>query len=274
MNQPIDQTIEAVYQAFSRFRRGPRLSEYPYWELAEEDRRVVLGAPLESIPADVLGRYVYSATAFGRPDYDWWPFFVPRVVELVASYQWPHPWGEDEALSLLHSNNDYGKPLWQADFTQEQLSSLDEFERAFWQAHVARPYHCISLPRFRICGKLFGDATVSGLLTMFLNAGFPIAPILEALDGSEGALADIHVADFVNAVVCEASGMLDPDLPFERAREPAHLSAAKAGLEAWLAQPALGERLMAAYERETRRDERQVLDLALLRLILTGGFVG
>lgn len=227
-------------------------------EITPEDEAVLLQAPLRAIPADVLGRYMVAATAFGRPNHAWWPAFVPRLVELAAAGDWPSTVGAEETFVLLHGPHDLGKPLWRADFSRDEVASLDDFQHAFW-----RDAACGTLEAFGRAG-----AHMDMIALMFLGADFRAEPMIAAVGAETGPGADLTAAVLVDGLTDETGG-LDRWLFPERGRRPC-LDAARPALEAWLRQPDLGRRLVAARATAIDGWERERLDGAIERLILTG----
>jgi hypothetical protein len=271
MSLHLRKAIERVYAAFANVKPGTKLDYYPLWELTADEERTLLGSPLRLLPSALLGKYVQAVTAFGRPDDAWWPYFVPRVVELVAQFDWPHPYGAYAALWLLHGQNDYDEPRWRAQFDAVQVAALDNFADAFWRRLIQSPYHCITEPHYEICGKLTGDAGVRVLAEMLVDVGFPVDILLTAFDRATGELPDVWLAAFVNAIVEEDTGAVDFDV--RRERVPSRTAAVCAHA---LAEERIGQRLTLAFFRETRPREQVVLSRGddRLRKLRAAGKIG
>jgi hypothetical protein len=268
--------IEAVYRVFAHWRRGPKLNFYPGWEPPAADVTALLFMPLSQIDATTLTRYAYAATAYGRPEDDWWPFYLPRIVENVANYDFPADGAKDASFEysffLLHSWNDIapGPPAWRSAFAPVEVRALDDFVSAFWSAHVGRPYHCITPDPSSICGKASGGKTTFHLIDLFIGAGFPAGLITAAIDASSGALADIYLADVVTAL----TDSLDGSVALSPWANGPHVAVAKDHFAEWLSQPHLGQRLDLAGKGSPRPREQILIDQAIERLITTGGYTG
>ena len=256
MSEQLAAAIARAYAAFSAFGPGGKLEYYPLWKLSDEEERALVETPLRRLPSALLGKYAQAVTAFGRPNDPWWPYFVPRMLELTAAFDWPHPYGAYAALSLLHGEHDLTEPRWRNEFTADQVAAVDGFAEAFWRRLIQSTYHCITDPHYEICDEFTGGAGIAELAHMFVDAGVPVELLLGTFAATTGETADVWLAGFINQVLDE-DGVVDFDVPtgFMPSRLPATC-------ETWLAGNGIGERLARAFFRETRPREQVVISRA------------
>jgi hypothetical protein len=255
MDARLAEAVERAYAAFSAFKPGAKLAYYPLWTLSDDEERTLTTTTLRRLPSALLGKYVKAVTAFGRPDDSWWPYFVPRVLELTAAFDWPHPYGAYAALSLLHGEHDLADPHWRSEFDPDQVAVLDQFAGAFWGNLIRSPYHCITEPHHEICAKLTGGAGVRELAEMFVEAGFPVEILFGAFAITTGDLPDVWLAAFINQIVDEEG---EVDFELRTGVKPSHM---RKRCEAWIDE-AIARRLTLAFFRETRPREQVVISRA------------
>jgi hypothetical protein len=262
--------VERLYEVFGDFRPGSRIDYYPPHEIGAEVEHRLLTQPLRALSAQDLGRYMQAVTLFGRPNCPWWPYYVPRILELIANYEWPHPSGAHACLDILHGDYDWSgdgaacPPLWRTGFSAVQVAAIDDFAAMFWKRLITSPYHCITEPDHDVCDRFTGGAGIGILFDLFAGAGVPVARLLDVFDETRSPLADVHVAAFVSYVLDEDHCVEDIAKFCRGYSWGSNVPA----LHAWLMRPSLRRRLTTAFFREDRARERKLLNRAetVLRL--------
>jgi hypothetical protein len=185
--------INDTYRVFASYRPGRAISSlYPDRRLSPETEGVLLTTPLRRIPREALAAYNDDACAYGPLD-RWWPYFVPRGLELIASYQWPSALGAESALQFLYRG-------FRNCLAAEEAAAIDRFLTEFLRSFVCEPVHGINRELFWLCGCNTGNERVFDALVMLTQAGVPMRRLTEIWDHTEGAVPDMHLAGLVNTV--------------------------------------------------------------------------
>ena len=95
--------IEEAYRVFSAYRLGHDLivCHCPSC-MTEEAKRQLVGAPLRSIPAELLAEYTNSAHSYDDDQVSReLRYFLPRYFELIAAHDYPDHGGLDICLRRL-----------------------------------------------------------------------------------------------------------------------------------------------------------------------------
>ena len=193
MTPQLLEIINDAYRLFAAYRPGRAITSlYPSRKLDPEIERVLLTTPLRRIPREALAAYTDHACPFGPLD-RWWPYFVPRGLELIASYQWPSTLGAEGALQFLYRD-------FRTCLPADEAATIDRYLLEFLRSFVCEKVHGINRQLLWVCGCKTGDARAFDVLVMLTRVGTPMRRLLTQWDETEGAVPDMHLAGLVNTV--------------------------------------------------------------------------
>lgn len=201
--------LDAVYAAFDRY-PPPKVLEAPSHRKPKQLLARLIAKPLALLTAEDIGPYTGWAmtTVGGVEDYK---HFLPRILELSVLGADVHLCGDPE---LLAGKIDYGAF---SDWPEnERAAILGAYDAAWRQALRTFP------------DEVEAEAWLLGLIEL----GEPIDARLTTWIDNPDLVAGLQLAD---AASSEAFRRADP-------RRPAQMGA-RAGYEAWLAGPAVRQRL-------------------------------
>ncbi|MGE0023923.1 MAG: hypothetical protein AB7S70_09865 [Hyphomicrobium sp.] len=232
MTPELKDIVEDAYGVFGRYRvTTPTLTVcHCNVCMTEEVEQELIKTPLREIPADLLAEYTNSAH-----DWDDGPvaremrYFLPRYLELIASYDPPDYIGLDICLRRI------GRGGWRSKWPAEEEQLIDRFLDAFLVASLAK----LDLVLWPVGWRL--DFDFADVLTMIVTADGNLDRALAAWDQAADPAAAIHMAALREDVLI-LNGRPCLDTPFlEDHREAADT------VGAFLMRPEVDRRLEAAF---------------------------
>ena len=174
----LPQIVEAAYTLFAPYTIGQTLDVCKACCVTDAEEKELVGTPLRSVSRDLLDyAYYSSARNYSDRELGEMKHFLPRVLEMVAEFEFPC-----HSTEITFTRLDLDKA---EQWPPAERTLLDAFATAFFRKCLVT----YPLPN--------GEDLGSSLVTMFGNAHFDLPALLAQWAATETTESLLHFKDLV-----------------------------------------------------------------------------
>ena len=242
----LQEVIDAAYELFAPYTVGATLEVCKVCCVSDAEEQELLRTPLRTVSGEVLNAgYFYSAYSYSEREHWEMKHFLPRLLELVAQFDFP-----------MHS-------------TEITLARLELHRHAAWPASERALVQTFAKTFFAEClGQypLPDGSSLTEMLIMFGLGHCDLTPLLAAWAAARSQSSALHTKDFLlHEIQFGRAGHHKLQNPFS---EP-HINAAVA---AWLNEtstpPQLAQQLEYHILHDSTLDDAALSELSLAYEVL------
>lgn len=235
------EVIDAAYELFALYTVGATLEVCKVCCVSDAEEQELLRTPLRTVSGEVLNAgYFYSAYSYSEREHWEMKHFLPRLLELVAQFDFP-----------MHS-------------TEITLARLELHRPAAWPAPERALLQNFAEAFFAECLSQYplpDGSSLTEILIMFGLGHFDLTQLLAAWAAAHSRSSALHTKDFLlHEIWLGRAGHHKLQNPFS---EP-HINAA---IAAWLNETPTAQRLASQLEHHILHDST-LDDAALSELSL------
>ena len=234
MAPTLPQIIDAAYELFAPYTVGATLDVCKVCCISDAEEQELLRTPLREVSAAVLDAgYFYSARSYSEREHWELKHFLPRLLELVAQFDFPM-----HSTEITFSRLELHRP---AQWPAPERALLQTFAEVFFEG-------CLGLY------PLPGGTSLTEMLIMFGLGHFDLTKLLAAWAAARSPSSALHTKDFLLLEVHFGQASLhELQNPFS---EP-HINAAVA---AWLSKAPVPQQLAQQLEHHILHDSTMTDD--------------
>jgi hypothetical protein len=173
MNADLQAIVDRAYKTFSKYRVSGQLDVCTVCCVTKDEERKLLALDVRSIPQELLYTWNHAAKS-DSPDLTEFKHFLPRILDLIAQFDWPA-----HSIELCLKSFRYYQDT---DWSPEEKQVVGDFARTFFSLCVETRY-CIL------------KETPVAFLIMFDAADVDLRAMLKIWEVSESVVAAMHFSN-------------------------------------------------------------------------------